>query len=164
MGHRRASLVSFFLPSGITADNGTDSHITFYGSRNAFSLKVVGPLGGGKNYTGVYINSYGKASVLSNPAGQIVSYSFHCLTRAAQRDHRICEHHHYDQQLGCDGRLHSDPEGELRAPALKTVGRQSPLSNCSGRRRCADSPPKEHSGLPGLGTAWAQAPPLSRPP
>lgn len=68
------TLFSTYMPAGIS-DNGADSHITFYGTRNAHSLKVAGALAGGKNYNSIYINSYGKAGVQPQPAGQISAYT-----------------------------------------------------------------------------------------
>ena len=65
-----AFYTTHFFPSGIS-DNGTNSFMTFYGGRNAFSIKMAGRPAAGVAYSAIYINSYGAHTTL--PTGTIVS-------------------------------------------------------------------------------------------
>ena len=63
-------LTTIFLPSGIS-DNGTDSYLTFYTARHAYSIAMTGRPVAGVAYRGIRINTYGKHSTA--PPGTIVS-------------------------------------------------------------------------------------------
>ena len=61
------------LPRGLQ-DNGPDTFISFYGSRNAYSLRLANSVLDSRSpYTAIYINSYGKH--VTAPAGQVSAAS-----------------------------------------------------------------------------------------